>query len=461
MTRYPKAGKGKQWTVRELECAPVDWQGDTLADSGGLFGLVQLTKKGTVGVRFRYRFRWEGKARWFHCGVWPTASLAQIRKERDRARQLVGEGQNPTLTKQAAKIEKKAAIAEMVAQERRQRVASLTVNDLFNEWINNGVARADGNAALKGRFALHVLPSIGNKPLCSLTAPHLLDTLRKAKERKAKSKKGKSGDGSLINLAREIKQMLYWAEKRQPWRGLLIEGNPADLVDIETLLDADFQGYRERTLSADEIRALHIGLLPLSAFRGRGATGRGFIVRRLRFAIWLCLSTTCRIGELLATKWEHIDWQAGTWLIPAANTKGKRGRRQAQLVTLSDFALSQFRQLQAETGEGMYCFPRERVQGHTEQWDASSYIARHQKEGGFFPVLSGGHWTLHDMRRTGATLMQSLGIAPDVIDYCQNHVLAGPKTRKHYLHYKYTKEAAAAWQALGEHLEAIIQGNPA
>jgi len=414
MTRYPKAGKGSQWTVRELECAPTDWQGDTLADGGGLFGEVQLTKAGAINIRFRYRFRWEGKARWFHCGVWPTASLAQVRKERDRARQQVAEGVSPSLAKQAAKIEKKAAMAATLARERRDRVADLTVRDLFNEWIANGVARADDNKALASSFALDVLPAIGNKPLRTLTANDLLDVLRKGKERKAKSKKGKGGNAGVGTLSRELKQMLNWAEKRQPWRGLLIEGNPADLIEVKNLLDADYQGYRDRVLSPNEIRALHAGLLPLAGHVGRGCT-----IRRLRFAVWLCLSTTCRIGELLAAKWEHIDWQAGTWFIPATNTKGKRGKRQAHLVILSAFALEQFRQLHAETGSGLYCFPQ--VDGKTSmpQANTSTHIARHQKEGGLFPVLSGGHWTLHDMRRTGATMMQGLGVSPDVIDYCQ------------------------------------------
>jgi len=139
MTRYPKKGKGSQWTVRELECAPADWQGDTLADSGGLFGEVKLTKKGTISVRFRYSFRWEGKSCWHYCGMWPTASLAQIRKERDRARQLVAEGANPTLAKQAARIEAKEAIEATIARERQAQIAGLTVSDLFNEWVNNGV----------------------------------------------------------------------------------------------------------------------------------------------------------------------------------------------------------------------------------------------------------------------------------------------------------------------------------
>jgi len=39
----------------------------------------------------------------------------------------------------------------------------------------------------------------------------------------------------------------------------------------------------------------------------------------------------------------------------------------------------------------------------------------------------------------------------EVIDRCQNHVLAGSRGRRDY---------AKAWHALSEHLEAIIQANP-
>ena len=75
-------------------------------------------------------------------------------------------------------------------------------------------------------------------------------------------------------------------------------------------------------------------------------------------------------------------------------------------------------------------------------------------------VLDGGRhgeWTPHDLRRTAATMMQSIGISPDVIDRCQNHVLPGSRVRRHYLHHDYAAEKRAAWQALGRRLEAVAQ----
>jgi len=53
-------------------------------------------------------------------------------------------------------------------------------------------------------------------------------------------------------------------------------------------------------------------------------------------------------------------------------------------------------------------------------------------------------------------MMQQLGVAPDVIDGCRNHVLAGPKTRRHYLHHDYAQEKHKAWERLGERIDTLL-----
>src|SRR5471030_2125026 len=74
-------------------------------------------------------------------------------------------------------------------------------------------------------------------------------------------------------------------------------------------------------------------------------------------------------------------------------------------------------------------------------------------------VLGGGKngaWTHHDLRRTSATIMQSLGVALEIIDRCQNHVLPGSKVRRHYLHHDYAEEKREAWRVLGDRLSSIL-----
>ena len=69
------------------------------------------------------------------------------------------------------------------------------------------------------------------------------------------------------------------------------------------------------------------------------------------------------------------------------------------------------------------------------------------------------HWTLHDLRRSAVTHMIELGIAPNVVEACINHVsghragVAGVYNRATYREPK-----KAALQAWADHLEALVEG---
>ena len=89
--------------------------------------------------------------------------------------------------------------------------------------------------------------------------------------------------------------------------------------------------------------------------------------------------------------------------------------------------------------------------------DGSPRVLKNRRNDNTLVLAAGanGAWTPHDLRRTGATMMQQLGVALDIIDRCQNHVLAGSKVRRHYMHHDYAEEKRAAWAALGERLEIL------
>lgn len=67
-----------------------------------------------------------------------------------------------------------------------------------------------------------------------------------------------------------------------------------------------------------------------------------------------------------------------------------------------------------------------------------------------------GEWTPHDLRRTAATMMQRLGVVPDIIDRCQNHQMPGSRVRRHYLHHDFADEKRDAWDRLGAELERVF-----
>lgn len=467
MTRYPKTGKGTRWTAKELKAIPDTWLGETLSDGEGLAGEIRVGQDG-VSVRWRYAYRWEGKLRWFQCGTFPQHSMSAIRAKRDYAREQISKGINPVEKQQAEKIERQVAVKAVLQAEQERQKQRLTVSDLFDTWVADGVARKDGNANLKRSFAKDVLPAIGKKPVKDLTE-HDLRSLYK-------SVLSRGVERTVVSLSNDIKQMLHWAEKRQPWRSLLIEGNPADLVDVKKLLSHDYTEERDRVLTANEIRELRDILATMESDYAL-APNKYDVERPLtpstQCALWLCLSTMCRIGELLKARWDHVNLKTGEWFIPAENTKAHRGKKQDQTVFLSNFALEQFKQLHKRSGKTEWVFPAKNNDSHVCVKSVSKQVGDRQicfktrkelsnRTNSNSLVLAGGkngEWTPHDLRRTGATMMQALGVPLEIIDRCQNHLIAGSKVRRHYLHYDYAEEKRTAWAKLGERIEQILSAD--
>jgi integrase len=456
--------------VKELESISADWAGDTLSDGGGLVGSVRIAKDGTASVRFKYAFRWSNKVTWHQCGTWPKASLKEIRKARDEARTLVSQGVNPTDSKHAKKIANQAEVEAVIAKAKEDQVSNSDFDQMFRSWLKDGVARKDGNAELLRAFQKDVLPAVGSLPVKSLTEHQLRAVLRTVVSRGA--------NRMCVRLYNDIVQLFAWAEKRQPWRGLMVDGNPAELLEIEKIVAPtyDLTEIRERVLDAAELRELW-KIFTVMEQSYENAPDRRTAARPLkqetRLAMWVCLSTMCRIGELLASQWKHVDLENATWFIPKENTKGKRGKKQNHTVFLSDFSLRQFKALREISADSQWCFPaRNAASGdtHLNLKSMSKQIGdrqmsfknrkplKNRKNDDSLVLARGanGEWTPHDLRRTGSTMMQALGVDLNTIDRCQNHVLPGSKVRRHYQHHDYEEEKRAAWQLLGEKLDSIL-----
>lgn len=463
MTRYPKSGRGGKWTIKELEAIPPDWKGDKLSDGGGLTGEVRVSSVGKVSIRFAYQFRWEDKSTWYSCGTFPTIEMAAIREARDEARALVKVGVDPRANKKAEKIKSQAAVEDTITANEQKRTEALTFTDLYDVWIKDGVARADDNKYIIQSFKKHALPKLGGIEIRQLSEHDLRAVYRSI------ISSGKTP--TAVELSKDIGQMLRWAEKRKPWRALLVDGNPAELVELDKLLPKEYKKERDRILSEGEIKKLKSVFDETAVAYAAAPQKYGSerpLKREVQIAMWICLSTLCRIGELLMTEWKHVDLEGRTWFIPAANTKGERGRKSDQLVYLSDFTLRQFKELHALTGDTRWAFPaRYKEDIHVDIKSASKQIGDRQTK---FKkrtkklacrvenntlVLGEREWTPHDLRRTGATQMQRLKVHRDVINLCQNHVI-GTKVDRVYLLDDYADDKREAWYMLGDWLEKVL-----
>lgn len=471
-TRYPKSGKGRKWTVAEIRAIPREWGGDTLSDGDGLSGEVRVGHDGGIAVRWKYAFRWEDKTCWFQAGTWPTFSLDTIRARRDVARSLKSQGINPNTQKAADRITLQREAESVIEEHAERKAQQLTVADMFDEWIQHGLRRVDGNAEMRRSFEKDVLPAIGAMPVSLVSDSDLRNVLKALVDRGV--------DRTAVLTSANLKQMFAWSEKRQPWRRLLADGNPADLLEIKKVVADDYEisNVRNRVLSGPELQELRDKFNELAAAYAETPEGEKYSVPRpvkasSQLAIWICLGTLSRIGETMMAEWSHVDLDARTWSIPKENVKGARGKKQSHTVYLSDFSLALFKELHKHSGTSRWLFPSKTSNGrhHTdiktvtkqmtdrqEQFTERTVMLKGRRQDNTL-VLSGGangNWTPHDMRRTGSTMMQALGIPSDVIDRCQNHVLAGGMVRRAYQHHIFAAETKAAWQQLGKQLDSIL-----
>ena len=460
MTRYPKTGKGTKWTAKELDSITSDWVGDVLNDSESMVGDVVKSKSGSISIKFKFGYKLDKKKNWFYCGTYPHTPLAVIREQRIYAKQQLKVGSDPKIAKRADKSIRRS-LEKLADQERK--TDQLTFRDLFNEWIENGVNRVDENETLKRSFTNHVLGSLGTIALRDLNDTDLVKVYKKI------IKEGK--DRTAIAISNDIKQMLLWGEKRKPWRAHLTEMNPAHLVEIKKLVSPDYSEERERILSADELKELYGKFRKLEKVY-ESAKNKYKVERPVKkiteLSLWLDLSTLCRIGETLKSEWKNIDFKKRTWFIPKEITKGKRGEKKSLTIDLSDFTLEKLKELHTITGHTNWLFPNIKEDNHLDVKTVTKQVADRQikfknrskklenRIGSNSLVVGSEDWRPHDMRRTGATMMQELGINPAVIDKCQNHAVSGLKVTKIYQRYNYKKEMKEAWDLLGKELKKIL-----
>ncbi|MDO9405506.1 MAG: tyrosine-type recombinase/integrase [Polaromonas sp.] len=454
-------------TDRAVKTAKATAKERLVADGGGLF--LRVLPTGYKSWLLVYGFN--GKRQKLALGSTIDVSLARAREVASEERARIATGADPRVAMMEREAEQVAQREALIAADIQRKREASTLSEMFEAWLEHGVQRSDGNAELRRTFEKDILSRLGSKPVRGITDLELRDALRKVGRSRGR---GRTAERMLS----EIRQMYRWAIKRQPWKALLSEGNPAELVETKFVVPPGYEPViRERTLNPSEIRELRdifaASLAQYESAENRRSADRP-LQRETQLALWICLGTACRIGELLMARWEHVDLEAGIWFVPRENTK----TRVEWQVYLSDFALRHFKVLHGLTGEGEgkseWCFPARRKDktGHIDVKTISKQVGDRQmrfknrkplknRRNDDTLVLSkgeDGEWTTHDLRRTAATMMQALGISLDVIDRCQNHVMPGSKVRRHYLHHDYADEKRQAWGKLGHRLDAILLG---
>ncbi|HEJ2990120.1 TPA: tyrosine-type recombinase/integrase [Pseudomonas aeruginosa] len=330
----------------------------------------------------------------------------------------------------------RAAAEKAALEEASARLAARKkVQDLFDHWAKiDLINRKDGGDEVRRMFKKDVLPFLGELPLDEVKKGHITEVtdtlLARGVNRMAKM---------IFSLMR---QMFRFGVDRD-----MIDHDPTASIRKAKIGGKDTE--RDRVLNEDEIRTLaklapEAGLLPST-----------------EAAIWIALSTCCRIGELMNARWKNIDLKTGTWLIPAEDSKNGK----AHTVMLSKFATAQFELVKSLSGDCEWCYPNTKKTGPVCSKTVTKQLGDRQRtsDRGIMSnrsakaqalLLPGGKWTPHDLRRTGATLMTALGILPEVAERCLNHTEEN-KVKRTYQRHNYSKEMAHAWEVLGKKISEL------
>jgi integrase len=174
-------------------------------------------------------------------------------------------------------------------------------------------------------------------------------------------------------------------------------------------------------------------------------------------AFRLMLLSGARMNEVAGMT--RAELSAEGWLLPAARAKNHR----EVLLPLPPAALDIIAAVPVIENDAGLIFTtngRSRISGWSKckrQLDAAMIeIAKAEDPKAVIPP-----WRIHDLRRTAATGMHSLGILPHIVEACLNHIsgaragVAGTYNVYEYLPEK--KEALARWAA---HVQGVVADKP-
>jgi len=260
-------------------------------------------------------------------------------------------------------------------------------------------------------FERHFLPKLGDKVLGEISRGEIKEIVDRI------SRKHKI---AACNAHRGFSAFLSWCLDRGLIENHVLRGSK---------LPAPYRP-RERTLNNEELIAVwkvcdHLPQIWKTYFRMLIATGQ----RRI---------------EVAGMHWDEINIKLNTWTLPAHRTKN----RHLHIVPISPLMLSVLQEAPGKSGfvfpsplnhkQPLRCFGRP-----TEQLRSKAGVTA---------------FRLHDLRRSVASIMGQIDVAPHVIEAILNHksgVISGIAAI--YNKYGYEREKAQALGRYGAYIEGLLQ----
>lgn len=379
-----------------------------VTDRDGMY--VHVSPGGTLSFRLDYRLN--GRRETLNLGKYGRdgISLARARELCLDAKRMIREGTSPAMEKQRAK--------------RRLKEAK-SFGKIGERWLANAPMADSTRSMRRSIFERELLPIWRNRLLTEIMSDDLRAHCAKIVERGAPA--------TAIHVRDIVKQIYGFA---------ILHGekvaNPADEVGPASI--AHFVP-RDRSLSPTEIRIMlkeleHVTTLPT-----------------IRLGLRMILLTMVRKGELQDATWDEVDFENAVWTI----RKERMKRSKAHNVYLSRQALDILIALKTCAGNSRYLLPS-RYDADAPMSRATfnrvTYLVAERAEKERLPLAP---FTVHDLRRTGSTLLNELGFNSDWIEKCLAHE-DGRSSRGVYNKAEYEVQRRHMLQEWADMIDAWVEG---
>ncbi|TIR54841.1 MAG: site-specific integrase, partial [Mesorhizobium sp.] len=338
-------------------------------------------------------------------------SLAEARDRCLAARKMVAAGKSPAQEKQ---------------REKRRLSETGTFGDAGRRWFKEAKMADSTRSMRKAVFDRDILPVWDKRLLTEITSDDLRALCAKVRDRGAPA--------TAIHVRDIIKQVYGYA---------ILHGekiaNPADEVGPASI--ATFEA-KDRALSPVEIRIMlkeleNVPTLPT-----------------IRLGLKMILLTMVRKSELLDATWDEVDFENAVWSIPKERMKRKKPHN----VYLSRQSLDIMIALKTCAANSRYVLPSrydadEPLSRATFNRITMAIVDRAKKQD--LPLAP---FTVHDLRRTGSTLLNEIGFNRDWIEKCLAHE-DSRSSRGVYNKAEYEPQRRHMLQEWADMIEAWAAGN--
>lgn len=372
--------------LTDIDCrnavCPPDAKRRRLTDSSGLY--LEISPSGSK--RWFWKFYPDGKESRLALGSYPEVTLKAARAARDEARRIRQAGENPVQKRRARKIMAAVSAAttfEAVAREFHATKASGWSPRYAERWL--------------GRMEKDLFPRIGSLPLAEITAPVLLEALRRVERR---------GANEVAHTLRQTAGAVF----RFGIQTGRCDRNPAP--DLGGALAPVHVRHMPALLEPAAVGAL---LRDIDGYVGQPGTQAALKLSALLFQ---------RPGNIRMMEWAEIDMEAAVWTIPAAKMKrtlhGKKNGR-PHLVPLARQALAVLADLRPVSASSAFVFPS--LLSDKRPMSDNTVRAALRRMG-----YGNDEMTAHGFRATARTMIaeQMPGVSADVIEAQLAHGKSGP-----------------------------------